>query len=552
MNIQKNFLLATCFICCFFILPAQESIEKKSKYRFADKIIHSFGLQYNNAFHDKGKFTYRNAPNYSMGAHPCISYGREYIVKYNLTFPSGWGFSTEFVAGNRDFATWRINDETGKKVYMVSLWNESLKPFLEYTYFGGQLKATYMYLLNEKITVQPEMGIKLLKYIQSAWGYINVEMIADENGNPVVVDMFRWYDLSNDREYKRFMPEITAGINFLFHGKKDPRHNFVLGLNGTLGFIDRYSGWQRYSNTGKLDVIMKYGSSFFALNMGYEFTGFKKPLYKTKAYRKERIANMTFETFDFSKPVHSVGAYFTSGFGINTRVRDAQGTFKPYQLSTFVPELNLRYSLSVKSGLGFTFEIPVGLFERETSYSLHSIIPRDFVWASGKATGPGLSSEMHVALPYVGAVLKFSYLAPIHRNMFIQPEAGVKFMPFVYRLASFEALDGPTNIYYNDFKVGETDVVWLQVLPKVTVKSYVVPDITLAVNFMVHGKKPHHNFIFGVNANIGFVDRMTWEYQTTDALPSHLQSSGKYGLRSTYVGFHLGYQFMTASKRKYQ
>jgi len=81
--------------------------------------------------------------------------------------------------------------------------------------------------------------------------------------------------------------------------------------------------------------------------------------------------------------------------------------------------------------------------------------------------------------------------------------------------------------------------------PTVSQKYYAVPDITLALNFMVHGKKPHHNFIFGINANIGFVDRWSWAYHTTEAIPSHLQSSGRYGWKSSYIGFHVGYQFMT-------
>jgi hypothetical protein len=374
---------------------------------------------------------------------------------------------------------------------------------------------------------------------------------ADENGNPIITDAFRWYDLSNDKEYKRFMPELTAGINFLFHSKKDPRHSFILGVNGTLGFINRYSGWQRYAPSGKYDVLMKYGSSFFALNMGYEFTGFKKPLHKTKPYRKERQANMVFETFDFSKPIHSVGFYFTSGFSVNTRLKDAQGAFAPEQYSSdFVPELNLRYNLTIKNGLGFAIEIPVGLFFRNISYWLStSLIPNDSIWANGKAVGGGVPQSKSIAIPYVGAALKFSYLAQIHRNMFIQPEIGAKFMPFVYPVESFMQ-DEPLNTYYIDSELGETDIIWLQEYPVIAIKNYIVPDITLAVNFLVHGKKPHHNFIFGINANIGLIDRLSFKYQTTEVFPSHLQSSGKYSLKSSYIGFHVGYQFMTANVKK--
>ena len=557
MNTRNSLFLTTIFICLFFNATAQENSEKQKRIIFADKIIHSFGLQYNNAFHAKGKFEYRGAPNYYWGGHPCISYGREYIVKYNLTFPSGWGITTEFVAGNRDFRMWRINQETGKKVYQHFSHGGFFDPFFNYTYFGGQIKASYRYRLHEQISMQAEMGVKLLKYLRHrGWAQNQTDITVDEFGRVTSNVLWRWSDVSPDYLPDRFMPELTAGINFLFHSKRDPRHNFILGINGTLGFIDRYAGWQRFTPTDQIDVSMKYGSSFFAVNLGYEFMGFKKPLHKTKAYKKERNAYMQFETFDFSKPVHSVGFYFTSGFSFAPRIKDAQGEFRPtFNSSDYVPELNLRYSLAVKNGLGFTVEIPVGIFQRHNSYDLWGLIPDDMVWADGQASGAGQPSFGDVAIPYIGATLKFSYLAQIHRNMFIQPEAGIKFMPYIFPLKSWEPEDPmPAYIFYRDIdSYGisyETDVLWLTDQPSISVKHYAVPDITLALNFIVHGKNPAHNFIFGINANIGWQDRLNFSYQTTNALPAHLQSSGKYGWKSSYVGFHVGYQFMKGRKRE--
>lgn len=240
--------------------------------------------------------------------------------------------------------------------------------------------------MHERINVQSELGIKLLKYIRrQGWMHLYQSLIADEFGGTVIVEQWPWFDVSDLYLPERFMPELTASINFLFHSKKDPRHNFIVGLNGTLGFIDRYAGWQRFAPSGDYDVVMRWGSSFFALNIGYEFTGFKKPLYKTKEYKRDILQ---FETFDFSKPVHSVGVYFTSGFSFNARMKEAQGVFRPLVNGHFVPELNLRYSMSVKDGLGFAIEVPVGLLYRTTLYSLGGLIPRDTVWANGKAVGP--------------------------------------------------------------------------------------------------------------------------------------------------------------------
>jgi hypothetical protein len=89
-----------------------------------------------------------------------------------------------------------------------------------------------------------------------------------------------------------------------------------------------------------------------------------------------------------------------------------------------------------------------------------------------------------------------------------------------------------------------TNIIWLNDYLTFSQKYYAVPDLTLAVNFMVHGKKPHNNFVFGVNANLCFVDRVGFRYETTNELPEHLKSSGKYGWRTTSIAFHFGYQFM--------
>jgi len=130
MNTKIKLILAIIFACLFFNSSAQENSEKKNRIKFANKIIHSFGLQYNNVFHAKGKYEYRDAAAYQMAAHPCIFYGREYIVKYNFTYPSGFGVTTEFVAGHRDF--------------LSSWWSvDPLGIFFDYTYYGGQIKVSF-------------------------------------------------------------------------------------------------------------------------------------------------------------------------------------------------------------------------------------------------------------------------------------------------------------------------------------------------------------------------------------------------------------------------
>jgi hypothetical protein len=84
---------------------------------------------------------------------------------------------------------------------------------------------------------------------------------------------------------------------------------------------------------------------------------------------------------------------------------------------------------------------------------------------------------------------------------------------------------------------------------KIDKRLYFVPDITSAMNFYIHGKNPAHNFIFGVNVNLCFVNRMAWSYHTTENLAGKYISSGKFNWKTSYIGFHIGYQFMYGKKK---
>jgi len=58
------------------------------------------------------------------------------------------------------------------------------------------------------------------------------------------------------------------------------------------------------------------------------------------------------------------------------------------------------------------------------------------------------------------------------------------------------------------------------------------------------GKNKAHNFVFGLNAQICFGDRLKINYKTTDVIPNESQSSGWANFRTTSVGLHLGYLFL--------
>jgi hypothetical protein len=504
---------------------------------FNIKPVHSFGFQYNACIIPKAKFTNQNS-NPHAGWDALTSYGNELIIKYNYASVSGIGFTVEALQGTVNYKYRNRNPATSEFPTITQDAVGLLLPLI-WDYVGFNVKFSYIRRITPFLFVQPEIGLKLVYYPGSSFGYASSGYI------DTTMIYYANMEYDNVNCQRKFFPDLTMNINFLFHTKRNPRNNFLVGVNANIGFVPRYIGYYTvtspYTKKQK-DCDIRIGSTYFGFNFGYEFTGVKRPLHRTKSYRKEQV----FQTFDFSKPVHSIGLAASVGTSFSARMRDKTGEISPYSQGVIVPEMFFKYSLSIKKGWGISIELPLGLFHRYTSYSLQGHIPEDSVWSRG-AIGPGNSMSFYrrMRVLYLGFALKASYLAQIHRNMFIQPEIGIKFMPFLRPASNWETEeDDSWKIPYCDTAGNRTDIIWLHDKPIFSSAYYAVPDLNLALNFIVHGKKPHNNFIFGINANICFVDRVGFHYSTTDELPKHLQSSGKYGWRTTSIAFYVGYQFM--------
>jgi hypothetical protein len=546
---KKQFLSGLLFVLCSVnILFAQELISFPQeitplKGDFYIKPVHSFGFQYNACIVPKAKFTNQN-PNPIMGYDPLISYGNEFIIKYNYASALGLGFTVEAMQGTTNYRYRSKNAHPSEPtIFTHDVLNLLIIPFF-YNYMGFNVKLSYIKRLTPFLYVQPELGLKLVYYPDNEFIYDRVNYV----DTTIVSLSYMEYDNLRDGCQRQFFPDLTMNINFLFHTKRNPRNNFLIGVNANLGFVPRYKGYYTitppYTEQQK-DCDIRIGSTYFGLNFGYEFTGVKKPLYRTRNYRKEQ----PFLTFDFSKPIHSFGIAVSAGTSFSARMIGKTGEISPHSQGTIVPEIFLKYSLSLSKGWGLSVELPFGLFYRYSSYSLFGHIPEDSLWSRG-AVGAGQPLYRNVRVPYLGFVIKASYLAQIHRNMFIQPEAGLKFMPFLRPASYWEMDEVDWEVPYVDTTGNRTDIIWLYDVSTIPVGYYAVPDLTLAVNFIVHGKTPHNNFIFGVNANICFVDRVRFHYSTTNELPAHLQSSGKYSWRTTAIAFYVGYQFMKGETKE--
>ena len=135
----------------------------------------------------------------------------------------------------------------------------------------------------------------------------------------------------------------------------------------------------------------------------------------------------------------------------------------------------------------------------------------------------------------------------MHKNIALQSEVGLKWLPFILpaKIFNFEESISEFAIYDNTEKEG---LVYMNCMPAISAASYAVPDLALSFHVLVRGKNPIHNFIFGINANISFLDRFHFQYQTTNVLPERLQSSGEFGWCMSSIGFHIGYQWMRGKK----
>ncbi|HON21228.1 MAG TPA: hypothetical protein PLW70_07825 [Bacteroidales bacterium] len=259
--------------------------------------------------------------------------------------------------------------------------------------------------------------------------------------------------------------------------------------------------------------------------------------------QKTKIANnqSAHTSFDWQQPIHSMGLLFSLNSSFIQQSTSPNEIKVPLHSTIyFRPECILRYSYVIKNGWGITVEIPFGEFRR---YIHHGHIPQhiaDSLQDNGIALGYK-GNELGVNSYYLGFSLKASHLANVHKNIALQSEVGLKWLPFLKTDKKlFDNATGDFTDYSGD--------VYMNCTPTLSTASYAVPDLAFSFNVLVHGKNPAHNFVFGINANLGLMDRVHFKYQTTNSLPTHLQSSGEFGWRMSSIGLHIGYQWMTMKK----
>ena len=518
------------------------------KRPFSDKTIHSFTMQYNNAIRPKGHFNYHCDP--SLGWAPLISYGNELSLGYQFTTKSGFGGSAELMSGIFGL---RFLDKTSSTIWIDKDPEMSIGYFnpMNVNYIGLKLKATYMQTLTDYLFANYNIGLSFPFYLPYFFEYTNYE------------DMFitpnSVLNFTNSSCHRKWMPDLSFGVDFLWHRKRNPRNNFIVGVNVNLGFVTRYKGYFSLETPfTQHDGDFAYGSSFVGFNFGYAFVGLPKTF-----NRKQHRKSMEPTTFDFTKPIHAVSLQLNNGIAIGGKTIDKKGPITPKIDYSYTPELSLKYSCTFAKGFGFSIGIPFGYFFRKAHITLEGVVPADTVWANG-AVGWHDSDNIILALNrFSGFSIQASFLKPIHDKIMMQCELGLSVKPFVRSAQDIDDdfgqiityPDGSISIneYYIDCIYNPSDyTTGIQFgLSKLHChqEGYWIPNLSGNVNFLLHGKNPSHNFVFGLSFNVDFAKRMSFVYGTIQSFPAKYQSSGRMLLNMTTIGLNIGYQFMAGKKQ---
>ncbi len=539
-------MLMCCLMLAGISCYAQDS-GRVGKSSF-DKVLHSFSVQYNNCLQFPARFDYHC--NSSLGWSPSLSYGNEYSIGYELISKSGFGFGLDVTKGlvglnAKTQGQWSIRYASNYALDYVNL--------LEVDYWAVKAKATYSRVLTDRVMLNAAVGLNFPFYTPMFVTYIsapynNLDGNTDES-------LF----LNNDDCVRNWVPDLLLGVNFLFHTKRNPRNNFIVGCNFNASFLPRYSGYFALSESvDRHDCDIKYGSSYVGVNFGYSFVGFDKT-FDRKKHRQES----EYRTFDFNSAVHAVSLEMNNGLAVGGNAR-WEGPITPVVHTTYSPSLSLKYSCMIRKGFGLSVSVPLGLFRRQGTISLQGVVPSDTVWTNGTVGGNDSENGLSLSSPYCGLSLQASYARQIHRNVFMQCDLGFSVQQLLYNhefgSTSYDEngmvvlSDEGFSYIGNPYELIADETIpfareHVQYSPDVV--CY-LPNICGGISFMVHGKNPCHNFVFGLNFNVDYTTRISYNYTTLPNFPQKYYSFGLINFNMTTVGLHVGYKFMTGKQVKWQ
>jgi len=333
--------------------------------------------------------------------------------------------------------------------------------------------------------------------------------------------------------------KIDAQFNLGVYYKLRYNNLIRFGISANLAFQDKFQGFYTYTHQENEYGAMSYRHNHIGLDFAY-IHYFKN--------RQQRQAERDIHSipFDNKHPIHSASVLYNNALTSFGTVQNCFGQIVPQFQLRYMPSFSIAYNCTFKGGGGFSVGIPLGCMLGYWNINLHNVVPTDTIWSNGTIGSENTDNLYRVRLPYTGLFIRGSYTREIHRNIWSQAELGISFQPFVDKGATINRSFGTPNAYIFGDEIR---------IPFVTVSNFHcdtrknwVPNLSGALNFLVHGKNPCHNFVFGLNFNVDFTKRMTIDYATVPSFPSKYQSSGQIALNMTTIGLHVGYQFMTGRR----
>lgn len=256
----------TCFFSLFFVLfVAQKSVAQekfKSLSIYSNKPIHSFGFSYKNNIFLPEKVSEEQG---LVKRNPKSRYAFEVMLNYNLIIKEKWGVKSNIIL-------------LGIVPYGYHFNYKIKKDFSHYSvlygvpYWGIDFLANYTFRINDRIFLQPELGLK----------FMFTPTMFEGGSTYYYASHFNLYE-EDSENFSKIIPDLIANFNFLFHAPKAPKHNFLLGLSFNYGFVQRIESIYKIVNSGKYNSSGKasFGSTHFGINIGYQFIGLRKLVEKS-------------------------------------------------------------------------------------------------------------------------------------------------------------------------------------------------------------------------------------------------------------------------------
>ena len=277
---KKVLILVMCFSVSFNIYSQNEST--KDKTIDFNKSFNSFGFSFSNGINFAPKLEIPYGDKEPIGEIRPILYNSyfipEFTLQYSCMIKNGFGFSLEVPFGIflRKSLT-KLSDYGAPDDIYLEMGSQ---------YIGFTGKLFVFKELKQNIGMQVELGIKYLPFYYPAdqWLLSDYYDIVDlANGLEMIGIGFDVPENNSGVNFPKieqkyyYVPDATAAVQFFFHGKKNQRNAFVVGLHANLSFVDRikvyYDTRFCYSPLTTERSMGSYGwnSSSIGISVGYRF-----------------------------------------------------------------------------------------------------------------------------------------------------------------------------------------------------------------------------------------------------------------------------------------